>query len=60
VSKRREVGRRVLGSDAAFVVAEHHVHHPVQAGHVKSIMEKNYLNLNTDLVARVLETWEQL
>lgn len=26
-----EVGGRVIGSDAAFVVAEDHVHHPVQA-----------------------------
>ena len=26
-----EVGGRVIGADAAFVVAEHHVHHPVQA-----------------------------
>jgi hypothetical protein len=26
-----EVGGRVIGSDAAFVVAEDHIHHPVQA-----------------------------
>ena len=26
-----EVGRRIVGSNAAFVVAEDHVHHPVEA-----------------------------
>ena len=26
-----EIGWRVLGADAAFVVAENHIHHPVQA-----------------------------
>ena len=25
-----EIGGRVIGSDAAFVVAENHVHHPVE------------------------------
>jgi hypothetical protein len=31
VSERREIGRRVFGSDAAFVVTEQHIHHPMQA-----------------------------
>ena len=26
-----EVGGRVIGSDAAFIVAEDHIHHPMQA-----------------------------
>ena len=31
VPDRREICWRVVGSHAALVVAEHHVHHPVQA-----------------------------
>jgi hypothetical protein len=30
-SDRREILWRVVGSDTALVVAEHHIHHPVQA-----------------------------
>jgi hypothetical protein len=26
-----EISRRVIGSDAALVIAEQHVHHPMQA-----------------------------
>ena len=29
VPQRREVGRGVLGPDAASIIAEHHVHDPV-------------------------------
>jgi hypothetical protein len=31
VSESGEIGGRMIGSDSAFVVAEDHVHHPVQA-----------------------------
>jgi hypothetical protein len=31
VSQGGEVGGRILGTDAAFVIAKSHVHHPVQA-----------------------------
>ena len=34
-----EVGGRVIGSDAAFIVAEDHIHHPMQA-----VLEKSSLH----------------